>query len=80
MLTESRRRAYESSGAQENLAAGRSRTAVTRVERRGTRIEYATRGRFDGLGLKTIEWMGLWVWASKPGRRFQGGTDDMWRH
>jgi hypothetical protein len=27
---------------------------VTHVERRGTRMEYATRGRFDGLGLKTI--------------------------
>jgi hypothetical protein len=27
---------------------------VTRVERRGTRMEYATRGRFDGLGLKTL--------------------------
>jgi hypothetical protein len=27
---------------------------VTRVEWRGTRMEYATRGRFGGLGLKTI--------------------------
>jgi hypothetical protein len=23
---------------------------------------------------------GLWVWASKPGRRFRGGTDSTWRH
>jgi hypothetical protein len=23
---------------------------------------------------------GLRVWASKPGRRFRGGTDDMWWH
>jgi hypothetical protein len=23
---------------------------------------------------------GLRVWASKPGRRFRGGTDDTWRH
>jgi hypothetical protein len=28
--------------------------AVTHVEWRGTRIEYATRGQFGGLGLKTI--------------------------
>jgi hypothetical protein len=27
---------------------------VRRVEWRGTRMEYATRGRFGGLGLKTI--------------------------
>ena len=54
MLTESRQRACELSRAQEDLADGRSRTAVTRVERRGTRMEYATRGRFGGLGLKTI--------------------------
>jgi hypothetical protein len=27
----------------EDLAVGRSRTAVTRVERRGTRMEYVTR-------------------------------------
>jgi hypothetical protein len=67
-------------GAQEDLAASRSKTAVTRVERRGTRMEYATRGRFDGLGLKTIRWTGLRVWVSKPGRKFRRGTDDIWRH
>ena len=54
MLTESRRRTCESSGAQEDLASDRSRTEVTRLEWRGTRMEYATRGRFGGLGLKTI--------------------------
>ena len=54
MLTESRRRTCESSGAQEDLAAGRSRTAVTRVELRGMRMEYATRGGFGGFVLKTI--------------------------
>jgi hypothetical protein len=34
---------------------------VTHVERRGMRMEYATHGRFDGLGLKTIggRFMGL---------------------
>jgi hypothetical protein len=36
------------------LADNRSRMAVTRVEWRGTRMEYATRRRFGGLGLKTI--------------------------
>jgi hypothetical protein len=35
---------------------------------------------FGGLGLKTIGWTGLRVWASKPGRRFRGGTDGTWRH
>jgi hypothetical protein len=80
VLTESRWRTCESSGAQEDLADDRSRTAVTRVEWRGTRMEYATRGRFDGLGLKTIGWTGLRVWTSKPGRRFRGGTDGTWRH
>ena len=55
MLTESRRQTYESSGAQADLAAGRSRTTVTCVEWRGRRMEYATRGRFGGLGLKTID-------------------------
>jgi hypothetical protein len=53
VLTESRRRTCESSGAQEDLADGRSKTAVTRVEWWGTCTEYATRG-------------GLMVWASKP--------------
>jgi hypothetical protein len=80
VLTESRRRTFESSGAQEDLADGQSRTAVTRVELRGTRMEYATHERFDGLVLKTIGWTGLRVWASKPGQRFRGGMDDTWWH
>jgi hypothetical protein len=53
---------------------------VTRVEWRGTHIEYATHGRFGGLGLKTIDGQFLRVWASKLGRRFRGGMDDTWRH
>ena len=57
--------------------AGRSRTAVTCVGWRGTRMEYATRGRF---GSQNHRMDGLRVWASKPGRRFRGGTDDTWRH
>jgi hypothetical protein len=52
----------------EDLVADRLRTAMTRVKLRGTRIEYATRER------------GFMVWALKPGRRFRGGTDGMWRH
>ena len=38
------------------MAAGQSRTEVTRVELPGTHMEYTTRGRFGGLGLKTIGW------------------------
>jgi hypothetical protein len=38
----------------EDLAADRSRTAVTHVERRGTCIEYATRERVWWFSLKTI--------------------------
>jgi hypothetical protein len=56
----------------EDLAAGRSRMAVTRVERWGTRMEYATRERFGGLGLKTISgWftsLGLKTRAKVPRR------------
>jgi hypothetical protein len=36
--------------------------------------------RFGGLSLKIIRWTGLWVWASKPKWRFQGGTGGTWRH
>jgi hypothetical protein len=54
VLTESRRQMCESSGAQEDLADGQSRTAVKHVKMQGTRMEYATHGQFDGLGLKTI--------------------------
>jgi hypothetical protein len=54
VLTESRRRTCESSGAQEDMEDDRSRTVVTRVERWETRMEYATREQVGGLGLKTI--------------------------
>jgi hypothetical protein len=57
VLTESRWWSSESNRALEDLAADWARTAVTRVERRGTRIEYPTRGRFGGLDLKTIRRM-----------------------
>jgi hypothetical protein len=35
---------------------GRSRTAVTRVERRGTRMEYATRERVWWFGPQNHRW------------------------
>ena len=62
MLTGSRRRTRESSEAQEDLA-GRP------VKDGG---EYATRGRFDGLGLKTIGWMVYGFGPQNPG----GGSEE----
>ena len=56
MLTESRRQTCESSRGSEDLVVRRSRTAVTRVEWRGMRMEYATHGRFGGSSLKTTGW------------------------
>jgi len=56
VLTESRRRMCKSSEALEDLEPGRSRTEVTRVELWRTRMEYATRGRFGALSLKTTGW------------------------
>jgi len=50
VLTKSKWRTCESSGAQEDLAADRSRTAMTHVEWREMCMEYATRGRFYGFG------------------------------
>ena len=42
-FTESRRQTCKSSEALEDLASGRSMTEVTRIEWRGTRMEYVTR-------------------------------------
>jgi len=50
MLTKSKRQTCESSETQEDLAADRSRTAVTRVEWRGEHMEYTTHGGFRGFG------------------------------
>jgi hypothetical protein len=56
VLTESRRRTYGSSEAQRTWRAGRSRTVVTRVERRGTRTEYAPRERVWWFGPQNYRW------------------------
>ena len=72
MLTESRRWTCELSGAQEDLADGQSRTAVTCVEWRGTRMEYATRARFGWLSLKTTGWTVFGFGPQNPG----GGSEE----
>jgi hypothetical protein len=72
MLTESRRRTCESSRAQGDLVDGQSRMVVTRVEWRGTRMEYTTRGRFGGLGLKTIDGRFRGFGPQNPG----GGSEE----
>jgi hypothetical protein len=56
VLTESRRRTCGSSEAQRTWRAGRSRTAVTRVEWRGTRMEYATREQVWWFGPQNHRW------------------------
>ena len=45
---------------------------VTRVELRGTRMEYATRGRFVGLGLKTTGWTVSGFGSQNP----SGGSEE----
>jgi hypothetical protein len=45
---------------------------VTRVEWRGTRMEYTTRGRFGGLGLKTIDGRFRGFGPQNPG----GGSEE----
>jgi hypothetical protein len=72
VLTESRRRTYGSSEARRTWRAGQSRTAVTRVERLGTRMEYATRERVWWFGPQNHRWrvygFGLKTWAEVPRR------------
>ena len=80
MLTESRRRTCKSSKALEDLAPGRLRMEVTRVELPGTCMEYATCGRFGGLGLKTIGWT---VSKFEPQNPCEGPEEEwggMWRN
>ena len=57
-----------------DLAVGRSRTAVTHVECRRTHMEYATRGWFGGLGLKTIGGQFHGFRPQNPG----GGSEEKW--
>jgi hypothetical protein len=80
VLTESRRRMCGSSEAKRTWRAGRSRTAVTRVERAGD--AYGVRYSRAGLVVWALKLSvaALRVWASKPGRMFRGGTDGTWRH
>jgi hypothetical protein len=56
----------------EDLAAGRSRTAVTRVERRGTRMEYATRERVWWFGPQNHRWR---VYGFRP-QNLGGGSEE----
>ena len=77
MLTESRRQTCESSGSSEDLAPGRSRTTVTRVEWLGTRMKCATHGRFDGLSLKTTGWT---VFGFRPQNPGEGSTEERTAH
>jgi hypothetical protein len=51
---------------------------VTRVELRGTRMEYATNGRFGGLGLKTIEWTVSGSGPQNPDGGSEEEQDDTW--
>jgi hypothetical protein len=55
----------------EDLAAGQSRTAVTRVERRGTRMEYATRERVWWFGPQNHRWRVYGFGLQNPG----GGSE-----
>jgi hypothetical protein len=41
-------------------------------------VHYSQAGLVDWTSKPSVA--GLRVWASKPGRRFRGGTDGMWRH
>ena len=68
VLTKSRRRTCESSEAQEDLAG-------QPIEDGGDMCQVA--GETYGVCYKRRVPL---VWASKPGRRFRGGTDDTWRH
>ena len=45
---------------------------MTRVEERGTYMEYATRGQFGGLSLKTTGWTVFGFGPQNPG----GGSEE----
>ena len=71
-MTESSRRSSKSSGGSRRLGGQAVMDEVTRVELRGTRMEYATRGRFVGLGLKTTRWTVFGFGSQNPG----GGSEE----
>jgi hypothetical protein len=57
----------------EDLAAGWSRTAVTRVERRGTHMEYATRERVWWFGPQNHRWR---VYGFRPQNPGEGSEEE----
>jgi hypothetical protein len=64
----------------EDFAAGCSRTAVTRVEQRETRMEYAIRKRVWWFGPQSYWWRVYGFGPQNLGGCFRGGTDGTWRH
>jgi hypothetical protein len=56
----------------EDLAVDRSRTAVTRVERRGMRMEYAPRERVWWFGPQNYRWRVYGFGPQNPG----GGSEE----
>jgi hypothetical protein len=72
VLTESRRQTCGSREAKRTWGAGRSRMAVTRDERRGTRMEYATRERVWWFGPQNHRWR---VYGFGP-QNLGGGSEE----
>ena len=80
MLTKSKWRPGESSGGSRRLGARAIEDAVTRVEVRGMRMEYATREWFGGLSLKTTGWQVIEFGPQNPGAVPVGFGGSTWRH
>jgi hypothetical protein len=79
VLTESRRRTCESKEAQEDLAC-RPVKDGSDTRRGGGRVWSTLLTSGLMVWASKSSKAGLRVWVSKPGRRFQGGTDSTWRH
>jgi hypothetical protein len=77
VLIESRWWTCKSSEGSRRLGSWAVKNEVTRIELRETRMEYATRGRFGGLSLKTTGWT-----VSRFGpQNLGGGSKEEWgRH